>query len=172
MELVFVLAKVFFQVLFINFFKVMKIVRAFRIDTFVDDKVFSILLAGQRVITMGTAQGGELREAVFLRRKVGIANFAFDLSFLAIIAVKVRLGRIAERTGAVIGDVAFFTSGNRFDLHVIPVFEVRDEESPVPFMMMDFDLGEFIRFELLVLRRMRIIKSPLFEGDISADKLN
>ena len=153
MELVFVLAKVFFQVLFINFFKVMKIVRAFRIDTFVDDKVFSILLAGQRVITMGTAQGGELREAVFLRRKVGIANFAFDLSFLAIIAVKVRLGRIAERAGAVIGDVAFLTPCNGFDLYVIAVFKVRDQQTPVPFVVKIFDLRELIGFEFLVLGR-------------------
>ena len=154
MELVFVLAKVFFQVLFINFFKVMKIVRAFRIDTFVDDKVFSILLAGQRVITMGTAQGGELREAVFLRRKVGIANFAFDLSFLAIIAVKVRLGRIAERAGAVIGDVAFLTPCNGFDLYVIAVFKVRDQQTPVPFVVKIFDLRELIGFEFLVLGRV------------------
>ena len=40
---------------------------------------------------MGAAQGELLSEAVFIRRKVCIANLAFELSGLAVIAVKIRL---------------------------------------------------------------------------------
>ena len=34
-----------------------------------------------------------------------------------------------------------------------------------------FDNREFIYFELLIFGRMGIIESPLFKGDISADKI-
>ena len=42
-ELIFVLSVGFFKILFINFFKVVKIVRTFWIDAFVNDEVFTIL---------------------------------------------------------------------------------------------------------------------------------
>ena len=35
-----------------------------------------------------------------------------------------------------------------------------------------FDGRKFINLEFLVLRRMGIIKSPLFERNVSADKVN
>ena len=94
------------------------------------------------------------------------------MTFVTVVAVKIRLWSITKRTGTVIGDVAFLTSCNRLDLYIVAVFEVRDEQSPVPFMVMKFDLGKFICFELLIFWRVGIIKSPLFKRDISADKLN
>ena len=94
------------------------------------------------------------------------------MSFITVVAVKIRFGSVAERAGTVIGDVTFLTSRNRFDLYVVSVFKVRDKQMPVPFMVMKFDLWKFIGFEFLVLRRVRIIKSPLLERDISTDKLN
>ena len=44
MELVFILAIVFFQMFLVNFLQVVKIVRAFRVDTFVYDEVFAVFL--------------------------------------------------------------------------------------------------------------------------------
>jgi hypothetical protein len=47
MELVFVLAVVFFQMFLVNFLQIVKIVRAFGVDTLVYDEVLAILLMYQ-----------------------------------------------------------------------------------------------------------------------------
>ena len=121
---------------------------------------------------MGAAQGELLSEAVFIRRKVCIANLAFELSGLAVIAVKIRLRGTAGRAGAVLRDVTFFASGDRFYLNIVPMFKVRNEEAPVPFLLDNLDLWKFIDLELLILWRMGIIESPLLERDISADEVD
>lgn len=75
-------------------------------------------------------------------------------------------------TGAVNGDIAFFMAGNRPDLLMIFIIEVRNEELPVPISLMKLDFRKVIGFKFLVFRGMGIIKSPLFERDIFADKVN
>jgi len=55
---------------------------------------------------------------------------------------------------------------------MVPVFKVRDEETPVPFMMDDLDFWKLVHSKFLIVWRMRIIKSPLLEGDISADEVD
>ena len=121
---------------------------------------------------MGTSQGELLSEAVFARGKVCIAYLAFQLSGLAVITVKIRLWGAAGRAGAVLRDVTFFASGDRFYLNIVAVFKVRDEETPVPFMMDDLDFWKLVHSKFLIVWRMRIIKSPLFERDVSANKVN
>ena len=93
-----------------------------------------------------------------------------QLSSFSVIAVKIRLWGTAGRAGAVFRDVAFLTSGDRFYLEIVSVFKVRDQETPVPFLLDDLDFGKFVYFELLIFWRMGIIESPLFEWYISADK--
>ena len=44
MEFVLVFAIVFFQMLFINLLKVMEIIRALGVNTFMDNKVFTVFL--------------------------------------------------------------------------------------------------------------------------------
>ena len=119
---------------------------------------------------MGTSQGELLSEAVFARGKVCIAYLAFQLSGLAVIAVKIRLRGTAGRAGAVLRDVTFFTAGDRLYLNMVPVFKVRDEETPVPFMMNDLDFWKLVHSKFLIVWRMRIIKSPLLEGEICNKK--
>ena len=121
---------------------------------------------------MGTSQGELLSEAVFIRRKVCIANLAFELSGLAVIAVKKRLRGATGRAGAVLRDVTFFMAGDRLYLNMVPVFKVRDEEMPVPFLLDDLDLRKFIHFKFLIFWGMGIIESPLPERDISADEVD
>ena len=60
--------------------------------------------------------------------------------------------------------------GDRFYLEIVSVFKVRDQETPVPFLLDDLDFGKFVYFELLIFGGMGIIESPLFEWYISADK--
>ena len=70
------------------------------------------------------------------------------------------------------GDVAFLTSGDRFYLEIVSVFKVRDQEAPVPFLLEDLNFWERVHFELLIFGGMGIIKRPLFERDVSADKID
>ena len=122
--------------------------------------------------TVGTPQGELPGEAVFIWRKICIAYLAFQLSGFAVIPVKVRLRGATGGAGAVFRDVAFLTSGDRFYLEIVSVFKVRDQETPVPFLLDDLDFGKFVYFELLIFWRMGIIESPLFEWYISADEID
>ena len=106
-ELVFIFAVILFQVFLIHFFQVVEIVGALWVDTFVEDEMLPFFFRGQCLTTMGTPQGELLGEAVFVRQKVGIANLAFQLTGLAVIAVKIRLWSATGGTGAVFRDVAF-----------------------------------------------------------------
>ena len=77
---------------------------------------------------------------------------------------------MAAGAGAVIIDITCGPAADRFDFFTILPFKVRDVIVVVPFLVID-DLWKFINFELLIFWRMRIIESPLFERDISTDKI-
>lgn len=79
---------------------------------------------------------------------------------------------MAGGTGTVRRDIAFLAPCNRPNLLMVFIFEVRDEELPVPIVLTKLKHREFIGSEFLVFRGMGIIKSPLFERDIFADKSN
>ena len=56
MELIFIFAIVLVQMLFINLFKVVQIIRAFGIYTFMDDEVLAVFLVNETVIAMRAFQ--------------------------------------------------------------------------------------------------------------------
>ena len=56
MELIFILSIVFIKVSFIDFLKVFKIVRAFRINTFVNNEIFPVFLMNKRMVTVRTSK--------------------------------------------------------------------------------------------------------------------
>ena len=68
-------------------------------------------------------------------------------------------------------NVTFFAAGDRFYLNIVAAFKVRDEETPVPFMMDDLDFWKLVHSKFLIVWRMGIIESPLLERDISADQV-
>lgn len=76
-KLVFIFAIVFVEVFLINLFKIMKIVRAFGIDAFVEDEVLAVFLVNECIAAVRAAQGIVFVKAVIIGREVGIANFAF-----------------------------------------------------------------------------------------------
>ena len=84
--------------------------------------------------------------------------------------LKKRFGSIAARTGTVVTDVTIRTTINGFDLFTIFPFKIRDIVFIVPSFVVN-DLRKLIDLEFLIFGRMRIIESPLSEGDISADKI-
>ena len=125
-ELVFVFAVVFLQILFVNLFEVVQVVGALGIDTFVEDKVFAVLFGNQRMVAVGTAQLHGRKTAV-LWGEPGITYFAEYLSFGTIVFVEVWHRRITAWTGAVFGDIAFRTAVYGLDLLPIAFLDIGDE---------------------------------------------
>ena len=172
MEFVFVLAISFFKMLFIHFLEVMQIVGTFRIHTLMDDEMLTVFFMSQSLTAVWAAQGVLFGKTVVIRRKGGVADFALDLPGFTIVAIEVRLWGVAGRAFTVFWDVTLLTPGNRFNLLLIFVLKVRDEELPVPLILVKSDTWEFIGLEFLIFWGVGIIKSPLLERDIFADKIN
>ena len=80
MELVFIFAVVFFEVVLIDFLKVMEVVWTFGVHAFMDDKVLAVFLGYKRIAAMGAAQL-YAREAAILWGEPCRADFAQELSF-------------------------------------------------------------------------------------------
>jgi len=149
-----------------------EIVRALGIHAFMDDEVFPVFLTGQRVGAIRALKGKGPGETVLIRREKGPADFAHQLAGFAVIAVQVRLGSLAGRTGAILRNVALGASPHGFDrLSVFPCV-VTVEILPVPVLMMVDNLRELIDLEPLILGGMGIVEGPLLERDISTDKVD
>ena len=110
---------------------------------------------------------------VLFRRKLCITYLAHQLTFGTVVLVKVDARGIASRTFTVFVDVTFNSTADGFDglvVILITPLKVSDEIPVVPGFNIQ-DKWKFINLEFLILGRMGIIESPLFERDISADKI-
>ena len=105
-------------------------------------------------------------------RKSGSTDFTEYLPFRTVVFVKEGLGCITAWAGAGIRDIALRTAADRADFLAVTFFKVRDEVFVVPVLAEVSDQREFINLELLILWRMGIIKSPLLERNVSANKVN
>lgn len=123
---------------------------------------------------MRTAEFMSFREAAVIRWGMQVqADFTSDLGLLfTIIPGKVRLWSIADRTCAVIRNVAFNPAKSGVYGFAIALFIVSDKVIPFPVLFIRYDAWKFINLEFLICRRLRIIISPLFERDIFTDKKN
>ena len=171
MEFIFIFTEMLFAVVLIHLLKIVEIIRTFGIDALVKDEVFPVFLMFKSMSAVGAAQGELFRETVFPRGEGSGADLAGELAGGTVVAVEVRLWCIAGRAFAVLWDITFFTPGNRKDLFAVFMLEIRNEELPVPAVLVELDPGEFIRFEFLILLGVGIIKGPLSERDISADEV-
>ncbi len=169
-ELIFVLAVIFFEVVLIYLFQVVKIVRAFGIDALVEDKVFPVLFGNEGISTVRAAQlyGGE---AAFGGRKPCSTDLTEEMLFGAVILVKKRFRCVTVGEGTAIRDIAFRAAADRADLFTIAFLVVRDEVFVVSALTEVSNPREFINLKLLVFWGMGVIKSPLFEWNISADEV-
>lgn len=170
MELVLILSISLAEMFRIHLFQVVEIVRAFWIYTFMQDKELPALFGNQGVAAVRAAQlyGGE---AVFLLRKLCVADFTGELSFCPVVLIEVRLWCFAAGTGTVFRDVAFRTAPDGTDLFPVAFFKVRDQLFVRPVLAEISNERKFINLVFLVFGGMGIIKRPLFERDISADKI-
>ena len=80
MELIFVFAVIFNEVFLSHFFQVVEVVGAFRVDAFVDDKMFAVFFGDKGISTVRAAQLYG-REAAIRWRKPGVTDLAHELSF-------------------------------------------------------------------------------------------
>ena len=171
MELIFIFAIVFPEVFFINFLKIVKIIRAFRIHAFMDDEVFSVFFGNKSVAAMRATQFYG-RKTTVLWRKSCSTDLAENLAFGTIVFVKERLWCITAWAGAGLRDITFRTATDRTDLLAVAFFVVRDEIFIGPVLSEIGNERKFINLEFLILWRVGIIESPLLERDISANKLD
>ncbi len=88
----------------------------------------------------------------------------------AVVSVEVRHGGITAQAGAVLWDVAFRAAVYGADLFAIAFFDVGNELPVSPALAEVSDERQLVSLEFLVFWGMRIIESPLFEWNVSADK--
>ena len=98
MELIFIFTIILCEICLVNFFEVVKVVRTFGIDAFMDNEVFPVLFGNQGVAAMRTSQLYG-REPAFIRRK------SQELSFGTVIPVEEGFGSITAWAGAGIWNV-------------------------------------------------------------------
>ena len=102
-----------------------------------------------------------------------LADLAQKLAFLpAVVPHEIVNRGVTGRAGTMFWNITIAMPENRLNGFVITLFVVRNEILPVPFLLIENDFWKLINLELLVLRRMGIIKSPLLERDVSTDKVN
>ena len=97
MEFVFIFTIVQFEVLLINFFQVVKIIRTLRIHTFMKDEMLPVFLRNESATTVRTSEFHG-RKTAFIRREPRVTDFAKKLSFGTIILIEERFWSITTRT--------------------------------------------------------------------------
>ena len=170
MELVFIFPVSLIEMFWLHFFKVMEIVRAFRVHTLMQDKKLPVLFGDESIPAVRAAQLYR-REAVILLGELCVTDLTGELTFGTVILVKIWLRSLTTGTGTVIGDVTFGPPFDGTDLLAVMFFKERDQFLISPVLTEIGDQREFINLVLLVFRGMGVIKRPLFERDVSADKI-
>ena len=103
---------------------------------------------------------------------MSLTDLAQNLAFLpAIVPHEIVHRGVTGRAGTVLRDITLYSAEYRTYGFVIALLVIRDEILPVPVLLIGYDFRKLINLELLVLRRMGIIKSPLLERDVSTDKI-
>ena len=170
MELVFILSIRLLEMFRIHFFKVVEIVRAFWVYALMQDKELPVFLRDKSIPAVGTAKFYG-RKAVILLGELRITDFAGKLSFGAVVLVKIGFWSLATGTGTFFRDVTFGLSFDGADLLAVTLIEVRNQFLICPVLTEIRNQRKFINLVLLVFGGMRVIKRPLLERDVSADKI-
>ena len=125
MELIFIFSIRLIEMFWIHFFKVVEIIRAFRIHTLMQDKKFPVLFGNKGIPAVRAAQLYR-REAVILLGELRTADFARQLTFGTVVLVKILFWSLTTGTGTVIGDVTFGPASDGTDLFAVLLLKERD----------------------------------------------
>lgn len=88
MELVFILSVSLIEMFRIHFFKIVEIVRAFRVHTLMQDKKLAVLFGNEGIPAVRAAQFYR-REAVILLGELCVTDLTGELTFGTVILVKI-----------------------------------------------------------------------------------
>ena len=133
-------------------------------------KEFTVFLGNECIAAMRAGEA-EWSGNIFARREGLSTDFTLKLTVAAVVIVYVMMRRTAKRADGIIRNGSAVTTLNwshRFTILPLIVFK---KELPVLFDK-GFDNGKLIDLKFLILWRMGIIESPLFQRNISADKVN
>lgn len=111
-------------------------------------------------------------EAALIGREPGITDLAEKLPFRTIILVEERFWGTTARAGAGIRDVASGTAADSADFLTVTFFKVGYEFLIGSVLPEVRDERKLVDFDLLIFRGKGIIKSPLPERNISANKVD
>lgn len=170
MAFVFILSISLIEMFWLHIFKIVEIVRAFRVHTLMQDKKLAVLFGDESIPAVRAAQLYR-REAVILLGELRVTDLTGELSFGAVVLVKIGFWSLTTGTGTLFRDVTFGLSFDRADLLAVTLIEVRDQFLIGPVLTEIGDQRECINLVLLVFRGMGVIKRPLLEWDVSADKI-
>ena len=148
----------------------MEIVRAFWIDTFVKNEMSAFFLCHQSLPAVRAQHPDGSGNKISGTEGLG-TDFAPILSITAIVIVEKVMGCTAQRTDNIFRDRAAVSALNRLNGFAILPEVVFQEKLPVLFDK-GSDVREFVNFEFLILWGVGIVKAPLLEWDVSADKTN
>ena len=169
MELIFVFAIVLIQVFLLHLFKVVEIVRALWIDTFMYAEELAVFLGNKGISTVraGKADGSSNN---FASAEGLTTDLALVLTITTIVVVNVVMRSPTQRTDGILGNGFTIAPLNRLDRFSVFPPIVFEKELPVLFDK-GFDDRKLINLEFLILGRVGIVKSPLFKRNISANKI-
>jgi hypothetical protein len=95
---------------------------------------------------------------------MSLADFTKNLAFPFTIVPHEIVNR--SIVGTMFRNIAFNTAENRFDSLMVALVIIADKILKVPFLFERDNFGKLVNLKFLILRRMGIIKSPLFERNI------
>ena len=147
----------------------MKIVGALGVDTFVDDEVLPVFLMDQGMAAVGTFQYHWFT-GMGAGLKILPTDFTLEFTAAAVVVIDVLMRGTADRTDRIFRNGFSISTLNRADNLVITPFIISKQELPV-LLFKNFNNRKFIHLKFLILGRMGVVKRPLFQGDVSADKV-
>ena len=158
----------FFRETFRKFLLSSQIVRTFLVDTLVDAKNGTFFYNREDMTTMRAFDGNHLR---LIRCKGMGADSTLELTFATIVIIDIFMSGATTRTDGICRNVTIgiLANGNRLNQFIVAFVEVFDEFLIVELFALD-DYWGLVYFKFLVLRRVGVIESPLFERYIFADK--
>ena len=158
----------FFRETFRKFLLSSQIVRTFLVDTLVDAKNGTFFYNREDMTTMRAFDGNHLR---LIRCKGMGADSTLELTFATIVIIDLFMRGATTRTDGICRNVTIgiLANGNRLNQFIVAFVEVFDEFLIVELFALD-DFWGLVYFKFLVLRRVGVIESPLFERYIFADK--
>ena len=169
MELIFIFAIVLIKVFLSHLFKIVEIIRAHWINTFMYAEEFAVFLGNKGISTMRAGESdGSCNN--FTGAEGLPTDLALVLTITTIVVIDVMVRSTTQRADGILRNGFTIATLNRFDKLAIFPLIVFQKELPVLFNK-GFDNRKFVNLEFLVLGGMGIIESPLLQRYVSANKV-